>query len=346
MDAELQRIAGELSRRDLALGELAEAFWKADGWRRRGYATASQYARERLGMSLSSIKAKRRLARRAEKMPQLATALTSGELGYEAARLVAAAAAPDTVDQWIARAAERTVRHLREEVDAMQVFARLAPGSMTEPPSEEILQELAAVESRIASGELFREAAAGQMSALSEDAGRGFGHAQRRSRAARQSGRVTLRFRVPAEMRRYYRWLERLFERHGPARVSFMRFLCCALVEAWQHTFGSTEKYGGIYGRDRYRCTSPVCGRRDVTPHHLKFRSAGGDDSPDNVASLCVWCHLEGIHGGRLRASPPASNIEWHIGRMGHTVVRGRRRSRCALTAQHSSLRSDRRSSA
>ena len=137
---------------------------------------------------------------------------------------------------------------------------------------------------------------------------------------------MTLRFRLSIETRRYYRWLERLFARCGPRRMSFLRFLCCALIEAWQHSLGSTEKYAQIYARDRYRCQSPVCGRRDVTPHHLKFRSRGGDDCSENLASLCLWCHLEGIHGGRLSASPPASDITWSIGRTAHTEVCGRRR--------------------
>src|SRR5262249_23460857 len=43
LDAQLRWVAGELARRDLVIGELAEVFWVADGWRRLGYATESQY---------------------------------------------------------------------------------------------------------------------------------------------------------------------------------------------------------------------------------------------------------------------------------------------------------------
>lgn len=178
------------------------------------------------------------------------------------------------------------------------------------------MQALAALESRVVSGAMFREAREGQMSA-----------GVRRA-VAPHSGRVTLRFRLSAETRRYYRWLERLFTRFGPPGLSFLGFLCRALLDAWQHALGSTVEYAHLYARDCYRCRSPVCGRRDVTPHHLRFRSFGGDDSLENLASLCVWCHLEGIHGGRLRASPPASDMDWTIGRTGHTVVRGRQRTR------------------
>ena len=210
------------------------------------------------------------------------------------------------------------------------------------------MQELAALESQIVSARLFRELSAdraGQMSAdgipalgtATQALGTGnqalgaFEPARRRQSGARRcSGRVTFRFRVAAGTRRYYRWLERLFRRHGPPRTSFLRFLCCALIDAWKHALGSSAEYSEIYARDRYRCTSPVCGRRDVTPHHLKFRARGGDDGADNVASLCVWCHLDGIHGGRLSARPPASNITWTLGRNAHTVVRGRRRELAA----------------
>ena len=71
-----------------------------------------------------------------------------------------------------------------------------------------------------------------------------------------------------------------------------------------------------------------MCSRRDVTPHHLKYRSKGGGDEPDNVASVCSWCHLHGIHGGRIRAEPPADKIRWVFGREPILVVEGRRRLR------------------
>lgn len=86
--------------------------------------------------------------------------------------------------------------------------------------------------------------------------------------------------------------------------------------------------YGGIYLRDGYRCRSPVCSRRDVTPHHLRFRSRGGGDEPDNLATVCSWCHLFGIHGGRIRAEGTARRIRWELGPTGEpcVVVDGRDR--------------------
>jgi hypothetical protein len=136
VDGQLRDLANELAVREVALGQALEVFFSADGWRRLGYATAAQYARERLGSSLSSVKAKRWLVKRLGELRFLAEALKRGELGYEAARLVARVATGATVEAWVTRATERTLRHLREEIDAAELLARWSDGSTVLPPSE------------------------------------------------------------------------------------------------------------------------------------------------------------------------------------------------------------------
>jgi hypothetical protein len=135
---------------------------------------------------------------------------------------------------------------------------------------------------------------------------------------------------VHATTARDFRHWEAIYLRHrGSAlrNTTFLRFVCDLFIDMWRPRRAEVE-YAHIYERDRHRCQSPCCGRRDVTPHHLRFRSQGGDDSEENVTSLCTWCHLEGIHGGQISATPPASNIRWTLGRNVHTVVDGRRRVR------------------
>ena len=39
--------------------------------------------------------------------------------------------------------------------------------------------------------------------------------------------------------------------------------------------------------------------RPGVDPHHLRFRSQGGDDTDENLLWVCRSCH-DGIHNGRL----------------------------------------------
>jgi hypothetical protein len=93
---------------------------------------------------------------------------------------------------------------------------------------------------------------------------------------------------------------------------------------SWHTSLQNDVAYKEIYERDRYRCTSPVCSCRHGTPHHLKYRSKGGDDSRENVTTLCLWCHLEGVHGGRMKVSPPASRMRFVMPLM---TVEGRERA-------------------
>ncbi|HEX4338482.1 MAG TPA: HNH endonuclease [Polyangiaceae bacterium] len=311
IDRRLREFSSELAGRDLLLGEVMEAFWRRDGWRRLGYANAAQYARERLGMSLSSVKGKRVLAQRARVMNPLRDAVMRGDLGYEGARLVAAVSTTVTAEEWIDRARSRTVKHLREEVDAAHMLARMGVALDRRPPSEASMAEIATFERCVLEGK------------LSE----GMRLPIFRSRATHGRARMTLI--VDRGTRRYYRWMERTYRQHGPRDMSFLRFLCNALLKAWPPPQKDT-KYGTVYARDRYRCANPVCSRRDLTPHHLQYRSAGGDDSEENLTTLCVWCHLDGVHGGRIAVTAPASAMTWRLGRPAHTVVNGRRRVRLA----------------
>jgi hypothetical protein len=314
VDGKLRELANELAAREVALGRALDLFFLADGWRRLGYATAAQYAPERLGTSLSSIKAKLWLVKRLRELRFLADALERGELGYEAARLVARVATRATVEAWVTRATERTLRHLREEIDAAELSARWSDGSTVLPPSE---AEVRRVE------ELERAVITGQMSAPPASAVSG----------TAPPANVTLRLRVHASTSRDFRHWEAIYLRHRGSALrttTFLRFASELFIDTWRPRRAEVE-YGHVYERDGYRCQSPCCGRRDVTPHHLRFRSQGGDDSDENVTSLCTWCHLEGIHRGQMSAIPPASNIRWSFGRSAHTVVEGRRRVRVGL---------------
>jgi hypothetical protein len=313
IDRQLRGLAHELVVREVAFGRGLDAFFSADGWRRLGYATAAQYARERLGTSLSSVKAKRWLVKRLRPLRFLADALDRGELGYEAARLVARVATPATVKPWVTRATERTLRHLREEIDAAELLARWSDSATVLPPSDAEVQRVQDLERAVITGQI----SAPPVSPAS---------------TAAPSAKVTLRLRVSASTARDFRYWEAIYLRHrGSAlrRTTFLRFACDLFIDTWRPPPAEVD-YAHIYERDLHRCQSPCCGRRDVTPHHLLFRSQGGDDSDENVISLCTFCHLQGIHGGHISATPPASNICWTFGRPAHTVVEGRRRVRAS----------------
>jgi hypothetical protein len=356
LDREIRRWCGALSERDLALGIVAESARKAEIWRRLGFATEAQYVRERVGVSLSSLKAKRVLATRTGRVPEVARALASGQIGYEAAYLLSRVVTPLTADDWIHRAEQRTVKHLREEVDAAELMIRMGRSRDQGPLDEQSLDALFELERSIVSGDWLEgrtgEAPAGD---CASKAGRtqsqmsGAGAARggaKLERDRRRFGRVTLRWVVSEKTHRLFRALERVFirvsTRIGRQPVSFLRFLCETFCRIWLPALrrerltesGAEPEYFGVYRRDRFRCASPVCTRRDVTPHHLVFRAHGGGDDDENVTSLCVWCHLHGLHEGRIGAEPPASRIQWRIGRNGTLRVNGRAAERAVAVGR------------
>jgi 5-methylcytosine-specific restriction endonuclease McrA len=51
-----------------------------------------------------------------------------------------------------------------------------------------------------------------------------------------------------------------------------------------------------VLRRDGWRCQS--CGTMsNLEVHHKEFRSQAGDDSAENLITLCVRCHA-GVHNG------------------------------------------------
>jgi len=150
-----------------------------------------------------------------------------------------------------------------------------------------------------------------------------------RALSKRSAGRVAVRWRVSLGLRSWWYSLEACARRWLPRGMSWVKFLCLAFWQAWCHLVGVNVAWGQVYLRDRCRCSSPVCSRRDVTPHHLQFRSAGGSDADENMASLCTWCHLFGVHGGRIRATGSAGSILWELGAREAPCVRVQGRQRC-----------------
>jgi hypothetical protein len=391
LDRWIASAAERLASADLRLATLAERLHGLECWRRLGFASEAQYARERLGMSASSLRAKRAPVRQLWPLPQVRRALKQGQLGFDAAGQLARVATAQTQAQWVERARWRTAKHLREEVELAEMAARQTGQRASLPPTEEqmrayfelqqavtsgrALVEAAAAQQRRAGGEAAPGASAGaaqattmqrQMSAVAPAAtggrpamrggwlgylhevaatlrahlglGRdGSGHANALDELCRglvdrrisgdktaARGRVTWRLRVRESLARLWRSVEREAMRSIPRDMCFVEYACLMVWSSWWHVLDPNCAYAYIYARDRHRCCCPVCGRRDVTPHHVQYRSRGGGDWPQNVLAACTECHLSLIHGGAIEVWGPASRPHWTIGRRRGLVVEGR----------------------
>lgn len=392
IDAEIVELCTDLSRRDLSMGKLAERLCALNGWRRLGYASVAQYARERIGVSASTLEHKMTLARRAHEFPVLAAALERGSLGAEAVQRIGRVASPETVEAWVDRAEVRTIKHLDEEVRAVRMLARLGGPSDPGPPDDRTLEAAFEIERMVLRGQLLvdpAEGAAPEAPQISEaescggcnaneegsnrsSAGRGsaskapdisqmsaprggaaiessttlrdasvteapsdespvgldprlvaaLGADARQKLAACDSWALRLTLSEPI----YERWiaLENAYRRVRETDKSFVEFMLDSVWEVWGPRFKRTRAYEHIYVRDRCRCSNPVCSRRTLGPHHLVYRSQGGTDDDENLTTLCPVCHLHGVHEGRIRVSPPASNMRWVLGRNATLIVRGR----------------------
>ncbi|MCK6549581.1 HNH endonuclease, partial [Myxococcota bacterium] len=310
-------------------------------WQVLGFESVVEWASERLGLSRSSFEHYLTLAKRMTRSPALATALDEGRIGHEAAlligRVVGRCSIPGLVEAWIERAERRTYKHLREEVRAVSIATAYDCAVSRRPPSEEDLEAVAAFERKVQSGEVVRPyALAGapgpqtsvSLSAVEPSAnalGRVEPSADDEAPSSRAPSVCVLRLSISADLWAHFRAVGNLYWSVAKEPQRFVGFLCASLWRSWLPFLEAwDDKWKHIFQRDRHRCTSPVCERHDVTAHHVRFQAHGGTDEPDNVTSLCPFCHLEGIHRGRLRATGSASKLTWTIGREPILRVQGR----------------------
>ena len=354
----VRRLCSEDASRDLWLGEMAGKLFALRGWSALGYASETQYCRERLGLSRSGVWSRIRLARGSRRLEEVARAVTDGRIGVEAAGLVVRVADEESQAAWIARAERRTYKHLRQEVQMMEVLERLE-GTEPLPPTDAQVAAFEAAERDVLSGKALRRAlgagnGAGDGSGASDVAAGGeavqmSGPAREEGRAgdvaggevrgavellravvneggAGRRGRVTVRWRLREDVALQLRQLERAYrDAFGGEGLSFVAFLCASFWTTWVESLGLSDKWERVYRDCLYRCACPVCMHRDVTAHHVLYRSQGGGDERENLTAPCMYCHLIAIHGGLMEVSGTAPDaLRWIIGRRPLVVVVGR----------------------
>ena len=133
--AELARAGGPLRR---CLAAVAGRMVARRGWERLGFASAGDYARERLGLSASSLHEWARVDGRLAELPRLEAALVSGFLPWSKVRLLARFATAETEGAWILRAKSVGVRALEREVRAVDRGALETGGLVLDEDGREV----------------------------------------------------------------------------------------------------------------------------------------------------------------------------------------------------------------
>jgi len=359
LDRLMRRLAMQMTARDLLLGRVASDFFRAADWRSLGYATDTQYCRERLGMSRGAVWQRITLARRCAQLPALAEALSSGDIGFEAAALVARVASEATEEAWIARASERTFKHLRQEVQAKEADRALGQRGPLWPPTDAEMRDHEDFEREVLSGEpvaevlgetggaeIWTEGAAGaaergeqaaaeiwtedgasQGSVQTSASGEGATDEMDADEAsfepvqisAGSSRLVPIRIRTNEDVACFYRAARERYRELGLSQTLLMA-LCTWFWKTWLHEVRARySKYDAIHRR-------PGCDRRLCTLHHIVFRMLGGDESWANLLTLCEKCHLDNVHDKRtLKVFGEAPyGLTFVFGREPVFTVRGR----------------------
>ena len=114
--------------------------------------------------------------------------------------------------------------------------------------------------------------------------------------------RGELHLRVPREVRILVDAVVRAVRERGSGLETAGECLARAsehFIEVWRGAIPRRRTLANkALERDRGFCTAPGCSRPAVHAHHVRFRSAGGDDDLSNLASLCAAHHLHAIHLG------------------------------------------------
>ena len=279
LDARLRRAVALEQRREAALGSLLERVAALHLYLGRGHACLETWASDRLGMSPRKAWALLRIERAGRSCPELRTAYAEGRLSWVQAQalLPVVLMSPSRAADWVAWAGQVTVRRLRDDADRAvllaerdaEAFART--GGVPEAEAGDRLQTRAKSTSSDRTYPPARLRTARVFFTATADVARLF-------RAAVCTVQRRLGLRTPGE----------------------------ALDAMLEHCFATWSRFERrehheVFERDGWRCAVPGCSSyRHLHAHHIRFRSHGGGDEPENLVTLCLWHHQQGVHERRV----------------------------------------------
>ncbi len=315
IDRELRTIAkqrGALDRDEAIL--LCEAA-RHEVWRRVGNASLFEYLEEVLGYGPKTARERIRIATALEEMPELATALASGELSYSAVRELTRVATKETEREWIDAVRGKNLRQVEELVAKRQKGDR-----PSDPEDPSLAPRVVSFKIRPATLELLRQV---QRQLADEHGGQleddalieALCNAVLASSEAGDHSRAKFQIRAT---------ICSSCERGAPLdRIDVQRANCDAQrigsdQRAKQDIPPKTRRF--VFHRDGGTCVVPGCrAKRFLDVHHIVARADGGGHEAENLAVMCSLHHRE-LHAGAFAIAGPASKLEVtsHAPHVGH----------------------------
>jgi hypothetical protein len=313
LDERFRRALSMEQRLDARVGPLLTLAW--DHWVHRGlgYPTREAYARERLGMDPTRARALVRLERAAVLSEPFARAYRTGALSWVKAGVLVPLVSSDRLgrfmEDWVAWANRVTVRRLRDDVEWAVALEETDPVAFAQsgglPP-----------EARGEGGTRNDESGPSE-----HDGGRDreIGAPQRES--AEET--CSVRFIGPADVVQLFRAVlctvrRRMEGEIGrlPTEGEALGVMLDHVLSSWGALDTKVAARHRVFDRDGWRCAAPGCtSMQNLHDHHIRFRSAGGSDAPENRVTLCAFHHLRGVHAERLRCVGQAPDgLTWQMG--------------------------------
>jgi hypothetical protein len=327
-------------------GRLLSTFTCRALHRELGFASLEDFCHEELGMSPRRARYLITLDRRLASLPLLADAYRRGQVSWCQARLLVRIVRPGTQSRWIRYARQVTVRRLEDAVVACEVEGAsgenggtgagreaVAPLPPTEPsPDLHMCAPTPDASVAVPATRTLTDAG-GRRAAADADAVTGPvelhmcapppspGDGARALWNARANSRIV--FWAPLDVAALWESALRSCRREssrfpGGAGCSLADWECLlAFVQALRDTWENPDDPGWrrryrIFERDGWRCRAPGCtSRANLHEHHVRFRSQGGGDEEDNLVTLCVGHHQQGIHAGRVSCCGRAPGALW-----------------------------------
>ncbi len=290
-------------------------------WRHYGYSSLLEYMELEMGYTPRAAMERLRVAKAIEELPQIAEAMTQGDLSFSGARELTRVATPETEQQWLEAATDKNVRQVEELVSGHTRGQR-----PTDPADPKLKKRVLRYEVHAETLVIVQQA----KQLLERECGerldddqlmRAFArmvidgaHAPERTKAPYQIAITTC-----DECKRA--WQDGAGLTVEISRPALETALCDAehigSVDATDAGSPASAKHGAavatrakqdippalrrkVYRRDHGRCRVPGCrSSRNLDQHHIVPREEGGTHTEDNLITLCESHHLA-HHSGSL----------------------------------------------